>query len=161
VPPAILGSRSPRTRPSRSDHAPDGPCGHQLRAKDRSAGDTVQCPGCGTALEVPRPESFDLEIATEPTAFAPHRKPDPAAYEYRMRQITPRVEVREGASHHQVAAGYLEKIVNGMAEDGWEFYRVDTLGITERPGCLSALLGQGPRTVSYYVATFRRLRSGR
>jgi hypothetical protein len=84
-------------------------------------------------------------------------KVKPAPYLYKMIQMAQSIEVQEGKSHRRVAADYLENIVNKMAVDGWEFYRIDSIGITVAPGCLGSLFNQSPRHVSYYVATFRRL----
>lgn len=35
------------------------------------------------------------------------------------------------------AAEHLEAIVNEMAGEGWEFFRVDSVGFVEQPGCLA------------------------
>jgi hypothetical protein len=44
----------------------------------------------------------------------------------------------------------------GFAAEGWEFYRVDTIGVVTRPGCIMSLLGKGFELVEYFVVTFRR-----
>ena len=62
-------------------------------------------------------------------------------YEYKMVQIPPNIEVR-GAPKGQEAAWYLQDIVNKMAKEGWEFYRVDEVGVVVQPGCLGMLFGQ-------------------
>ena len=54
------------------------------------------------------------------------------------------------------AAQYLENVVNQEARQGWEFYRVDNIGVELRPGCLFALFGQKATYTNYYVVTFRR-----
>ncbi|MCL6581863.1 MAG: DUF4177 domain-containing protein [Firmicutes bacterium] len=74
------------------------------------------------------------------------------AYEYKMVQVSPNVI----ASRRQTgteAADYLQGIVNAHAAEGWEFQRIDTLGIVVPPGCLST---RGPQVTQYYVITFRR-----
>jgi hypothetical protein len=76
-----------------------------------------------------------------------------------MHQMPPSIEVSEGTSHRRVAADSLEKIVNSAALAGWEFYRVDTIGVRENPGCISGLFGASVTTISYYVITFRRKRA--
>jgi len=58
------------------------------------------------------------------------------------------------------AAAYLEGIVNEHARQGWEFYRVDSIGVRVRPGCLGVFLGQQPTHREYYVVTFRKLTGG-
>jgi hypothetical protein len=44
---------------------------------------------------------------------------------------------------------------------GWEFYRVDSIGVQIQAGCLAALFGQGPQQRTYYVYYFPRARRER
>lgn len=81
------------------------------------------------------------------------------SYEYMMVQVPPNIVVR-GAPKGQEAAYYLQDLVNKEAQNGWEFYRVDTVGVVENPGCLGALLGQKATYTEYYVITFRRPKAG-
>jgi len=74
-------------------------------------------------------------------------------YTYKMVQIAPSLVVKAGQQQGQEAAQHLETLVNQWATLGWEFYRVDTMGIYTPPGCLG---GQTTHT-QYYVVTFRRL----
>ncbi|MEM4723488.1 MAG: hypothetical protein QXP01_00575 [Candidatus Hadarchaeum sp.] len=76
-------------------------------------------------------------------------------YEYKMVQIPPTIKVK-GAATGQEAAVYLQDLANQMAADGWEFYRVDTVGVVIAPGCLGSLLGKREELVHYFVVTFRR-----
>lgn len=78
------------------------------------------------------------------------------AYEYKMVQVPPTIVVKESEYRGQEAAYYLQSIVNELATEGWEFYRVDTIGVVTKPGCLGALLGQKETLREYYVVTFRR-----
>ena len=80
-----------------------------------------------------------------------------ANYEYFMVQVPPRIEVKRDTGQGEAAA-YLQGIVNQYAGQGWEFYRVDTLGVHQNPGCLGALMGQKQVTTVYYVVSFRRER---
>jgi len=82
--------------------------------------------------------------------------PSPQRYVYKMAQIPPNITVDESAHHGGEAASYLERIVNQFARDGWEFYRVDSIGVVIPPGCLSALFGGSSQRDSYYVITFRK-----
>lgn len=77
--------------------------------------------------------------------------------EYFMVQVPPRIEVRRDTGQGEAAA-YLQNVVNQYANQGWEFYRVDTLGVFQNPGCLGALTGQRQGTTVYYVVNFRRER---
>ena len=88
-------------------------------------------------------------------------------FEYRMVQIPPNISVR-GVEQGQEAANFLENVVNEQARQGWDFYRIDTIGVESRPGCTGILLrlltggflrGQLTYT-NYYVASFRRESQG-
>ena len=47
-------------------------------------------------------------------------------YKYKMVQIPPNVIVNaKKVSKDRAAAVYLENVVNEMAQDGWEFQRID------------------------------------
>lgn len=76
-------------------------------------------------------------------------------YEYRMVQIPPNIEVR-GVERGNEAAQYIQTIANQQAQDGWEFYRVDTIGVAISPGCLGPLFGRSTEYTNYYVVTFRK-----
>lgn len=75
---------------------------------------------------------------------------------YKMVQIPPTIEIGEKEEKRRVAAGYLESVVNKYAEKGWEFYRVDQIGVRVNPGCLAGLLGVPAQHTVYYVVTFRQ-----
>lgn len=74
-------------------------------------------------------------------------------YEYQMVQATTTVK---GVAAGQEAAQYLEDLVNQKAQQGWEFYRIDNIGVEEKPGCLGSLFGKKANYTEYYVVTFRR-----
>jgi hypothetical protein len=78
-------------------------------------------------------------------------------YEYMMEQIPQVIEISSGSSHAGRAAAYLQSVVDSYAKRGWEFYRVDEIGVRRNAGCLGALFGMSGETVLYYVVTFRRL----
>jgi hypothetical protein len=76
-------------------------------------------------------------------------------WKYEMVQIPPNVAVSESADAIGVAANYLKRIVEQYAALGWEFYRIDQIGVSVNPGCLLALLGERQSSKIYYVVTFR------
>ncbi|OSN11679.1 hypothetical protein AU512_02055 [Lonsdalea iberica] len=76
-------------------------------------------------------------------------------YRYKMVQIPPNISVKARDNKQGIAAQYLENVVNDYALDGWEFQRVDTIGIEEQPGCFST---NKTGVVNYYVITFRKKR---
>jgi hypothetical protein len=77
-------------------------------------------------------------------------------YQYRMVQVPPTIVVKDKSQQGSAAANYLQSIANQLAGEGWEFYRVDTVGIADKPGCLASLLGAQQTVVQYYVITFRK-----
>lgn len=77
-------------------------------------------------------------------------------YQYKMIQVPPNIEVQAKQHKGNEAAAYLEGIVNANARDGWEFYRVDAIGVNVTPGCLAGLLGQKEAFSTYYVVSFRK-----
>lgn len=77
-------------------------------------------------------------------------------YEYKMIQIPPNIAVQMKAHKGNEAAAYLENIVNEYASQGWEFQRIDSIGIQVQPGCWDALRGKKAVDNSYYVITFRK-----
>lgn len=79
-------------------------------------------------------------------------------YEYKMVQVPPNIEVKASKHKGNEAAVYLESIANQYAEQGWEFYRVDTVGVAVQVGCFDALAGKKATNSAYYVITFRKPR---
>lgn len=76
-------------------------------------------------------------------------------YTYKMIQIPPNIAVGDKESGKE-AALYLQTTVNNQARDGWEFYRVDPIGVQVNPGCLGLLMGRKQELTTYYVITFRK-----
>ena len=79
----------------------------------------------------------------------------PRQWRYRMVQIPTHIGVNKHTSTRGSAAGYLEEVVEQYAEQGWEFYRSDEIGVRINPGWLAALFGGQPSYQRYYVLTFR------
>lgn len=75
-------------------------------------------------------------------------------YDYFMVQVPPNIQVKQSSGND--AAAYLQSAANQYASQGWEFYRVDTVGVVVAPGCLALLLGAKQSITQYYVITFRR-----
>ena len=70
-------------------------------------------------------------------------------YEYKMVQVPPNIVVQAEEQQGQEAAHFLQALANKWAREGWEFYRVDTVGVVTPAGCLGALLGQPDRATSF------------
>lgn len=77
-------------------------------------------------------------------------------YTYKMQQVPPNISIESKGRKGNEAATYLEVVVNEQARDGWEFHRVDPIGVQVRPGCLASLFGHKTEQSTYYVITFRR-----
>ncbi len=73
-----------------------------------------------------------------------------------MVQIPPTIVVKQKEFQGNEAAYYLQSVANEHASQGWEFYRVDTVGVVTNPGCLASLLGAKQTLLEYYVVTFRK-----
>lgn len=76
-------------------------------------------------------------------------------YTYKMVQI-PRDLATKLGQGGDLAANFLQGIVDEYAAQGWEFYRIDNLTITEHPGCLGMLLGKKEVFSSVGVICFRK-----
>ncbi|WP_257293669.1 DUF4177 domain-containing protein [Endozoicomonas sp. YOMI1] len=78
-------------------------------------------------------------------------------FEYKMIQIPSDLAVQAKDSNGQDAATYLEKVVNEQARQGWEFYRIDSLSVEVKAGCLDALKGKSAQAATNYsVISFRK-----
>lgn len=73
-----------------------------------------------------------------------------------MIQVPPSIQVDAKTHKGNEAAAYLESVVTEHTGDGWEFFRVDELGVRVKPGCLAGLFGQSATLVTYFVVTFRK-----
>jgi hypothetical protein len=82
--------------------------------------------------------------------------------QYKMVPIPPNISVaakglfEKAPDPASAAAQYLESVVARMAAEGWDFYRVDSIGVQSNPGCLGFLVGQKASNTLYYVITFRK-----
>ncbi|PHI31531.1 hypothetical protein [Budvicia aquatica] len=73
-------------------------------------------------------------------------------YKYKMVQVPPTITIKAKDNRSGLAAEYLENVVNEWAYQGWEFHRVDTIGIQKTSG----LLGRKVEYDHYYVISFRK-----
>ena len=77
-------------------------------------------------------------------------------YEYKMVQVPHDLAAKSGDVDRGAGANYMQKVVNEHAVDGWEFYRIDNLTVTENAGCLAGLFGNKGVMHSLNVVCFRR-----
>lgn len=79
-------------------------------------------------------------------------------YIYKMVQVPPNIEVRAKEHRGNEAAVYLQNVVNTHAEDRWESYQIDTIGVSVKPECFDALMGKKNVLNQYYVISLRKPR---
>lgn len=85
-------------------------------------------------------------------------------YEFKVvaipRDVTVMKKLFGGSSDPgQTIAGYVEREIATHSSQGWEFYRMDVVNVTEKPGCLGGLFGQAETTTAYNMMTFRKSRT--
>lgn len=143
-------------------------CGKTVKGGDDWAGRSAKCPGCGGAIRFANPDPFDgfaefaagehLRSVSQELVGAPppllKAHDTSSGYEYHMVQIPPAIVVAE--SRGSEAANYLQSVVQQHARNGWEFYRLDSIGVQVSPGCLGFLMGIRHERQEYYVITFRK-----
>lgn len=79
-------------------------------------------------------------------------------YEYYMVQIPSNFAAQQNKTSGHEIASYVQDWAHRLASEGWEFYRIDTMGMTEVPGCLGGLFGGQSTHTQYSIMTFRRVR---
>lgn len=78
-------------------------------------------------------------------------------YIYKVVSVPKSIGVKKGNNLAKTIAEYIEKIINKMAEDGWEFYRADNYSVEEMSGCIGSLLmGRTGITDNYNLLVFRK-----
>lgn len=76
-------------------------------------------------------------------------------YEYKMAQLPQTFWFKQDTGKE--VALYLEGLAKQYGAQGWEFYRIDSVGVAVPAGCLAKLLGAQVESVRHYnVVTFRR-----
>jgi hypothetical protein len=73
-----------------------------------------------------------------------------------MIQVPPTIIVKAGQEKGNEAATYLHRLALQQMEQGWDFYRVDRIGVVTQPGCLAGLFGASQTLIEYFVVTFRQ-----
>lgn len=120
-----------------------------VAAQQRAATPTPEVGLQETPVVLERPAPFI------PASAAGHRAAD---YDYLTVQVPPTIVVRSKDLVGNEAAQFLQTLIDSHAASGWDFYRVDTLGVLEQPGCLAAIFGAREVLRHYFVVTFRRAR---
>lgn len=75
-------------------------------------------------------------------------------YDFKMIQL-PQTFVLQKDTGKEIAV-YLEKLSQDMGTQGWQFYRIDQVGVAVSPGCLGAMTGVKQTMTYYNVVTFRK-----
>jgi hypothetical protein len=111
---------------------------------------TVVADSAGDAMDLACREGIRPKSVT-PIPDAPQPR-----YEYKMVQIPTEIEVADTGQPGAAAALFLQSVINQHAEQGWEFYRVDSIGVRRKPDWFRRLFGHEGSFVTYYVITLRR-----
>jgi hypothetical protein len=45
-------------------------------------------------------------------------------------------------------------LINSETKEGWEFYSMENIAVTQKPGCLKALFGGGDETIYFNMLVF-------
>ena len=48
------------------------------------------------------------------------------------------------------------KLINQECVNGWRFFSLEEIAVTQKPGCLAALFGQKATTVNYNMLIFEK-----
>ena len=75
------------------------------------------------------------------------------AYSYKTVPAPMVLGIGKGKSPEEAIAKF-SVLINNECHDGWEFYSMETITISEPPGCMS--LSKQPITSSYNMLVFRK-----
>ncbi|HMO52169.1 MAG TPA: hypothetical protein PKE26_12420 [Kiritimatiellia bacterium] len=48
-------------------------------------------------------------------------------------------------------------LINKHCKDGWDFFSLEEVSVTRRPGCLAGLFGARETTVNYNMLVFKKV----
>ena len=78
-------------------------------------------------------------------------------YDYRVVPFVGKARTAEMSQRTgQEIAQQLQQVIDGGAQDGWEFYHMDSAHLYAAPGCIGALLGQKGGVLTLNMVVFRR-----
>lgn len=81
-------------------------------------------------------------------------------YDYRVMEFSPQIKGGFKGRKGAFMAQTLEELCQLQSKQGFEFYRIDKVQLTENPGCLAIFSGGKPIYHYYDVAVFRRALEG-
>ena len=76
-------------------------------------------------------------------------------YEFKMVQLPQNFVVKKDTGTE--IAAHLQNIIFEHSKQGWEFYRIDQVGVAVQPGCMGSLMGVKQTFTYYNIVSFRRL----
>ncbi|MFH0909542.1 MAG: hypothetical protein V1929_12350 [bacterium] len=47
-------------------------------------------------------------------------------------------------------------LINQQCKDGWDFFALEEVSVTRRPGCLASLFGAKETTIAYNMLVFKK-----
>jgi hypothetical protein len=75
-------------------------------------------------------------------------------YQYKCIQV-PEIIIVEKKSKSSGIEGY-QRLINQEAVGGWELDKIDSFVVSQPPGCLGILTGQGAKNRNVKILVFRR-----
>ncbi len=64
------------------------------------------------------------------------------------------IDVKKG--HTQAAFDMFANIINSEAAGGWTYHSMETITVTEKPGCFLMALFSPPTPLNYYMLIFEK-----
>jgi hypothetical protein len=77
------------------------------------------------------------------------------SYRYRVVPFVGRVRA-DRSETAQTVSMQLQQVIDHYAEEGWELYSIEKVGIEVHPGCLGAFFGRGITYLNYDQIIFRQ-----
>lgn len=77
-------------------------------------------------------------------------------YEYKAVQVPQLIAAKDKKHHGKEAEIFMQAALSEHAADGWEYFRIEKIGVIERVGAWDSLFGKKGHAQEQSVLTFRR-----
>lgn len=75
--------------------------------------------------------------------------------QYQFKVVPLMFSMADGPITPETAATQMQRTMDHWMSQGWEFYRMESLPVRVRAGCLATIFGRRSRTVYYPQMVFR------
>lgn len=75
--------------------------------------------------------------------------------EYKCVSAPRNIVIESGGSADNAVSSFAS-LINKEATDGWNFHSLESISISEKPGCLAGLFGQKETTTSFNMLVFSK-----